>query len=39
MADAPHLQRDGRSYADDLRKDGSGIFSISDIDMISENQK
>jgi hypothetical protein len=39
MANAPHLPRDGRSYADDLLKMLSGIFLILGLDTISENQK
>jgi hypothetical protein len=39
FASAPHPQRDGRSYADDLRENESGIFLIPGVDTISENQK
>ena len=39
IANAPHLPRDGRSYANDLRENESGIFLIPGLDTISENQK
>jgi hypothetical protein len=39
MANAPHLPRDGRSYAGDLLKKLSGIFSTPGLDTVSENQK
>src|SRR6188474_3198730 len=32
FASAPHLQRDGRSYAGDLPDDGSGIFLCGGLD-------
>ena len=35
----PSIGRDGRSYADDLVENESGIFLIPGLDAISENQK
>jgi hypothetical protein len=39
MANAPHLPRDKRSYADDLRQNESRIFLIPGLDTISDNPK